>query len=128
MPAFELAPTQWAALGVVVIVQVLATGLLWWRIARQDRRLLALHEHLSKPSDTVPASALINVMGRIEQGMQRMQEVQVPTGPAAAPAQDKSYELAQRLARQGASAQQIVDACGISLNETELILRMHAPH
>jgi hypothetical protein len=40
---------------------------------------------------------------------------------------DRALVLAQRLARQGASPQNIAETCGISLTEAELLHRLHAP-
>nr|WP_240922090.1 DUF2802 domain-containing protein [Oleiagrimonas sp. C23AA] len=69
---------------------------------------------------------LVTTLSRVEQRLARIEESQQQAPvQGSVSSQDKSYELAQRLARQGATAAQIVDACGIGMTEAELILRMH---
>ena len=37
-----------------------------------------------------------------------------------------NYELAQHLAREGGDLEQLMDRCGLSRNEAELVLRLYA--
>ena len=46
-----------------------------------------------------------------------------PAPPAAAP----GYQLAIRLAKGGASREELMAGCGLSLTEAELVQRLHAP-
>jgi len=46
-----------------------------------------------------------------------------PAAPAAAP----GYQLAIRLAKGGASREELMAGCGLSLTEAELVQRLHAP-
>ena len=85
------------------------------------------------PSEpAIPADALANMLrrldhrlGDIEDQVRRQPAVTVASEPSAT--SDRALALAQRLARQGASPQNIAETCGISLTEAELLHRLHAP-
>lgn len=84
------------------------------------------------PTPAVPPDALAamlrrleNRLGDIEDQVRRNPAVTVAGEPGAAT--DRALALAQRLARQGASAKDISETCGISLTEAELLQRLHAP-
>ena len=49
---------------------------------------------------------------------------------AAAPSQPPSpgYQIAIRLARGGASREELMSGCGLTLAEAELVRRLHGPH
>ena len=49
---------------------------------------------------------------------------------AAAPSQSPSpgYQIAIRLARGGASREELMSGCGLTLAEAELVRRLHGPH
>lgn len=67
---------------------------------------------------------LENRLGDIEDQVRRAPAVSVTSEPGAA--SDRALALAQRLARQGSTPQDIADTCGISLTEAELLHRLHA--
>lgn len=51
--------------------------------------------------------------------------------PAAAPpaqAPSPGYQIAIRLARGGASREELMSGCGLTLAEAELVRRLHGPH
>lgn len=79
------------------------------------------------PPDALAAMLrrLENRLGDIEEQVRRNPAVTVAGEPGAAT--DRALALAQRLARQGASAKDISETCGISLTEAELLQRLHAP-
>lgn len=86
----------------------------------------------NEPTPAVPPDALAamlrrleNRLGDIEDQVRRNPAVTVAGEPGAAT--DRALALAQRLARQGASAKDISETCGISLTEAELLQRLHAP-
>lgn len=51
-----------------------------------------------------------------------------PPQPSTAVAAPRGYEVAVRLARSGATRDELVSSCGLSRNEAELLLRLHGPH
>jgi len=85
------------------------------------------------PSDVaVSADALANMLHRLEHRLGDIED-QVKRSPSGAVSTDqgattdRALALAQRLARQGATPQNIAETCGISLTEAELLHRLHAP-
>jgi hypothetical protein len=48
--------------------------------------------------------------------------------PTAAQSPSPGYQIAIRLARGGASREELMSACGLTLAEAELVRRLHAPH
>jgi hypothetical protein len=67
---------------------------------------------------------LENRLGDIEDQVRRSPSVTVAAEPGANA--DRALALAQRLARQGATPQDIAETCGISLTEAELLHRLHS--
>jgi alkylation response protein AidB-like acyl-CoA dehydrogenase len=53
-----------------------------------------------------------------------------PSAPAPAPSRSPSpgYQIAIRLARGGASSEELMTGCGLTLAEAELVKRLHGPH
>jgi alkylation response protein AidB-like acyl-CoA dehydrogenase len=51
-----------------------------------------------------------------------------PTGPAPAHSPSPGYQIAIRLARGGASREELMSGCGLTLAEAELVRRLHGPH
>lgn len=104
----------------------LLVGLLAWR--QVTRRLRDIAEAQQRAASTdVPTSMLVTGMARIEARLQQLESVRKPPPAAQPQSGDRAYELAQRLARNGADAAQIANACGITLHEAELLCRLHAP-
>jgi len=85
------------------------------------------------PSEpAIPADALANMLRRLEHRLgdiedQVRHQPTVNAASEAGPVGDRALALAQRLARQGATPQNIAETCGISLTEAELLHRLHAP-
>jgi alkylation response protein AidB-like acyl-CoA dehydrogenase len=61
-------------------------------------------------------------ISRLGERVDRPQQLASPT-TAAAP----GYQIAIRLAKGGASREELISGCGLSLNEAELVHRLHAP-
>ena len=78
------------------------------------------------PSDALASMLrrLENRLGDIEDQVRRGPTVTMPNEPGGNT--DRALALAQRLARQGASAKDIAETCGISLTEAELLHRLHS--
>jgi alkylation response protein AidB-like acyl-CoA dehydrogenase len=53
---------------------------------------------------------------------------QRPAAPGASQAPAPGYQIAIRLARGGASREELVSGCGLTLAEAELVRRLHGPH
>jgi len=50
-----------------------------------------------------------------------------PAAATAAPAPSPGYQIAIRLARGGASREELMSGCGLTLAEAELVRRLHGP-
>jgi hypothetical protein len=120
----------------LVLLQAITLVLLWL----QGRRLKqGLAERKSEGSD-VPALMMVNALNKIEHRLAVLEER--PQAPAASPRlaeaaapssrsvshhlSASNYELAQHLAREGCDAEQLMERCGLSRNEAELVLRLYA--
>jgi hypothetical protein len=86
---------------------------------------------------TTQLSALGERLGEIEAGLalldSRIAEIarQIDEPVSAAPAPttgaSPSYPIAIRLARNGATVEQLMESCGLGRQEAELVKRLHAP-
>jgi alkylation response protein AidB-like acyl-CoA dehydrogenase len=50
-----------------------------------------------------------------------------PTAPAPSHSSSPGYQIAIRLARGGASREELMSGCGLTLAEAELVRRLHGP-
>lgn len=125
-----MSPADWLLIvSILVLSQCLTAIVIWRRGRRIERQLRQIASRRPESLGDIPTSMLVTSLSRLEQRLTRL-ESSVKDKPAQSPgtpAGDRSYDLAQRLARQGASAEQITEACGIGLQEAELLLRLHAP-
>lgn len=117
----------WIALAVLVLAatQIVVTMVAWRRLARRIETMAG-----NRPGGDytdVPTSMLVTGLARVEQRLSNLERNgKAPPAPQAQPG-DRAYDLAQRLARQGADAAQIAESCGIALHEAELLRRLHSP-
>ena len=124
---FELA-LMWGRAACLVFSFVIATiACIRWRhaAARDAERI------------TTQLSALADQLGEIEAGLAaldsrigefaRHAETPIKSAPAASPGASPSYPIAIRLARNGASCDDLMESCGLSRQEAELVRRLHAP-
>lgn len=51
-----------------------------------------------------------------------------PAAPVPSQAPSPGYQIAIRLARGGASREELMSGCGLTLAEAELVRRLHGPH
>jgi hypothetical protein len=124
----------WFAVG-RVLVAVAALCALGWALQRQRResaqqldRLLASQQqaqaHIQALSDKV--AALATLVAAIPARVER--PVEAPPPPQHRPRREsnpvRSYETARRLARSGASVEEIVATCGVAGTEARLLQRL----
>jgi hypothetical protein len=62
-------------------------------------------------------------VSRLVERIRRPQQVASPTPVATTP----GYEIAIRLAKSGASRDELISGCGLSASEAGLVHRLHAP-
>jgi hypothetical protein len=87
------------------------------RFAEQNTALLA---QLAKMEESLAeAHRKLDALGEHREGESR----RVVAGGASAP----SYQIAIRMARSGATRDELMASCGLTRQEAELVLRLHAP-
>jgi hypothetical protein len=123
---------------VLVVLQAVTIALLWQQ-GRQRK-----HAQIGKEGDAgVPALLIVNALSKIDHRLSvleaRIQQpetarrsVEVPVAQmppqrsASLHSSASNYELAQHLAREGGDLEQLMERCGLSRNEAELVLRLYA--
>jgi hypothetical protein len=97
-----------------------------WRLTAQAHtaQLQANHEVvLRRLADLEARVSATNVaVSQLGERIERPQ--QLTSAPAAAA---PGYQIAIRLAKGGASRDELISGCGLSINEAELVHRLHAP-
>jgi alkylation response protein AidB-like acyl-CoA dehydrogenase len=99
-----------------------------WRRAThaQAAQLLAQHEVMLQRLADLEArvDATHTAITRLGERMERPQQpASAPTPAAPSP----GYQIAIRLAKGGASREELISGCGLSTQEAELVHRLHAP-
>ena len=116
-----------AARGVALLVAlcVLAWALMRWRKTAQ-RDAQRLFEQTDLLTVELNALALIvrSTSERLEELHNRF-DTQSRLGAGAPAASQRGYEFATRLAKNGASAGDLITSCGISRHEAELLIRLN---
>lgn len=112
-------------LSVAMLAFAVALGS-WRRTGRRDmqRLLTELDESRNETRALVDHAQQLTMQVRALQA--RFEERQQLAAISAAPAQ-RGYELAQHMARNGASENEIVSASGVTRNEAALLVRLHNP-
>jgi len=128
MSSLEIGLIAGRALFLLFSFTLAAVAFVRWRRAAQSQtnQLLAGHD--------VMLQRLAGLEARLEatnaQLAQLTEQLQRPQQPAAAPAATPAapgYQIAIRLARSGASRDELISGCGLSISEAELVHRLHAP-
>jgi alkylation response protein AidB-like acyl-CoA dehydrogenase len=106
---------------------VLATiAFVRWRRATLAQTELVLANHavvLQRLADLEARVDATNVtVSQLSERIRKPQQVASPT-PVATP----GYEIAIRLAKSGATREELTSGCGLSASEAQLVHRLHAP-
>ena len=106
---------------------VLATiAFIRWRRATLAQTELVLANHavvLQRLADLEARVDATNVtVSQLSERIRKPQQVASPT-PVATP----GYEIAIRLAKSGATREELTSGCGLSASEAQLVHRLHAP-
>jgi alkylation response protein AidB-like acyl-CoA dehydrogenase len=102
----------------------------WRRAAQlQGEQHLACHEvmlqRLAELEARVDATrAQVTELGEL---LQRPQQVVTTAAPTTVTPPSQGYQIAIRLAKGGASREELISGCGLSIQEAELVHRLHAP-
>jgi len=97
----------------------------WRRALRvQSERLTAHHEVLLHRLADLEAR-VVATSASVSQLCERLERPQQLTSPPASAS--PGYQIAIRLARGGATCEELIAGCGLSVHEAELVHRLHAP-
>jgi hypothetical protein len=119
------------ALAIVAALVSLGWALRRMRLesAEQLDRLVAAQQQARAETHALAErmSALITMVAAMPARVERQVEAAppAPSKPRREPAQGRSYETARRLARSGASVEEIVATCGVAGTEARLLRRLH---
>ena len=126
VPSVEMLLIAGRAVFLLFSFALAAVAFTRWRRAAQVHaaQLQANHEVvLQRLADLEARVVATNVtVSQLGERLERPQQLQsVPA--AAAP----GYQIAIRLAKGGASREELMSGCGLSIHEAELVHRLHAP-
>lgn len=101
---------------------VFAMAFIRWRRA-DERSNTALHAKLDRAfAELRSLHETVSVMSARLDGMSERSEMESRRAPAGT---QRGYDVAQRLARNGASVEELIANCGITRHEAELLARLH---
>ena len=97
----------------------------WRRSTRAQTEEVRAQNHALLEQLAALSSRLESTDQRVAQLGERLEQ---PTArPASAPTSPQGYQIAIRLARSGASPEELVSGCGLTRTEAELVRRLHGP-
>jgi hypothetical protein len=122
----------WAMVAAIVALGVavasLAIGQARLREAsRRDAQRLFEQMDLTLGELRDVSTALSGCLQGVQELRVRGTSAQRAAASAPAPAPSRSYDIALRLARNGASREELMSSCGMSRHEAELAVRLHGP-
>jgi alkylation response protein AidB-like acyl-CoA dehydrogenase len=126
VPSVEMLLIAGRAVFLLFSFVLAAVAFIRWRLTAQAHtaQLQANHEVvLRRLADLEARVSATNVaVSQLGERIERPQ--QLTSAPAAA---SPGYQIAIRLAKGGASRDELISGCGLSINEAELVHRLHAP-
>jgi hypothetical protein len=121
-PSLEMLLIAGRAILLIGAFWIFALAFIRWRRA-DDRANTALHAQLERVfAEMRSMHETIAVMSARLDAMSKESEIDSRRAPAAS---QRGYDVAQRLARNGASIEELVNNCGITRHEAELLVRLH---
>jgi alkylation response protein AidB-like acyl-CoA dehydrogenase len=127
MPSVELLLLLGRAVFLVFSFVLATIAFVRWRRATLAQTEVVLANHavvLQRLADLEARVDATNVaVSQLGKSLRKPQQVASPPPLAAAP----GYEIAIRLAKGGATRDELIAGCGLSSSEAELVQRLHAP-
>jgi hypothetical protein len=130
---FEILPNPSLEVVLIAMRAIMLIGAFWifalafarWRRA-DERSTQELHDQLQRTFAEVRSlHETIAVMNARLEALNERSEVGARLAPAAPIAAQRGYDLATRLAKNGASVDELVETCGLTRHEAELLTRVH---
>jgi alkylation response protein AidB-like acyl-CoA dehydrogenase len=129
MPSLETWLIAARALFLLFSFSLAAIAFTRWRRAVQSQtaQLLAGHGVMLQRLADLEAriDSTSSQISQLGERLGRPQQVAPPAPTTAAPTQ--GYQIAIRLAKGGATRDELISGCGLSTQEAELVHRLHAP-
>jgi hypothetical protein len=127
VPSFEMLFIAGRAVFLVFSFVLATVAFIRWRRAIEVQTAVVLANHdivLQRLADLEARVTATNVsITNVGERIQRPQQLASPTAASVVP----GYQIAIRLAKGGASREELVSGCGLSTHEAELVHRLHAP-
>ena len=125
-PSVETLLMAGKALLLVGAFWVFALAFIRWRRA-DERNAQALHGQMQRAFAEIRAMhETVSVMSARLEALGERAESESRLAPASATSSQRGYDLATRLARNGAGVDELVTSCGITRHEAELLARLHS--
>ena len=130
---FEILPNPSLETVLIVARAALLVGAFWifalafirWRRA-DERHALNLQEHLERAFVEMRSlHETVTVMSARLESLSERAESDARLAPAGVVSSQRGYDLAARLAKNGAAVDELVASCGITRHEAELLTRLH---
>lgn len=130
---FEILPNPSLETLMMIGRAALLVGALWvfalaftrWRRA-DERATAALHAKLDRAFVELRSlHETVSVMSARLDGLSERSEMDARLAPAGTAGAQRGYDVAARLARNGSSIEELVDSCGVTRHEAELLVRLH---
>jgi hypothetical protein len=109
-----------AGFALTLLLQSVLLFLLWHRLREVQQAVGVLARNTQHAYTDVPTSMLVTVLGRLERHLGHLDHSPLPS-PSG-----QSYQLAQKMAREGATVEQLIARCGLSPDEARLISQLHS--
>jgi len=124
-PSLDVVLIAVRALLLVGALCVFALAFIRWRRVDQQHNV-RMHQQLERAFGELRSlhETVIVMNARIESLSERS-DVGSRLAPASATAPQRGYDMATRLAKNGADADELIANCGITRHEAELLLRLH---
>jgi len=121
-PSLEALMLAGRAMLLVGAFWIFALAFIRWRRA-DERATAALHVQLERTfTELRTLHETVSVMSARLDALSERSEIDSRLAPAGA---QRGYDVAQRLAKNGASIDEVVANCGITRHEAELLVRLH---
>ena len=130
---FEILPSPSFETVLIVLRGALLIGAFWvfalaftrWRRA-DERDARRLHAQLERAfAELRSLHETVSVMSARMETMTERAESESRLAPASVVSSSRGYDLAMRLAKNGADIDELVATCGITRHEAELLARLH---
>ena len=124
-PSLEMMLIAGRALLLIGAFWVFALAFTRWRREAQESTHL-LHTQLERSFAEVRSlHETVAVMNARLEAMSERAEVGARLAPAGASGSQRGYDLAARLAKNGSNIEDLIESCGLTRHEAELLTRLH---